>query len=57
MTNDALIASNKADLLDGSINTPLNRDELGNVVSGNVNIWTGTTFFFGGGLGVLVIIG
>ncbi len=49
MTNDALIASNKADLLDGSINTPLNRDELGNVVSGNVNIWTGTTFFFGGG--------
>jgi len=46
------IAGDFADLTDGTIINPINRDENGDLVSGNLNVWTntntdGTTFGIG----------
>lgn len=36
------IADNKADLLDGTLDTKINRDQSGSSIGGHQNVWTGT---------------
>jgi hypothetical protein len=41
--NGELVASTKADLVDGSIATPIDRDQNGLLVSASTLVWSGTT--------------
>ena len=36
------MANNKADLIDGTIDNPINRDQNNNAVTASTEVWTGT---------------
>ncbi len=44
-TDGQTIAVSKADLIDGSISVPINRDEFGNIPSGETQVFTATNEF------------